>query len=102
MKTELLEPIPPGEILAEDFMTPNGISINSLARDLHVPPNRIHGIVHGTRAITADTALRLEAYFGVLAETWLSLQTEYDLRCLRRSAGESIASKVRKRDIAAA
>ena len=60
MVTELLDPIPPGEILYEEFMRPLGISINALARDLHVPPNRIREIVHGKRAITADTALRLE------------------------------------------
>ena len=58
-KPQLLSPIHPGEILFEDFMKPMGISINGLARDLHVPPNRIHSIVHGTRAITAHTALRL-------------------------------------------
>ena len=64
-KTKLLDPIHPGEILTEEFMKPLGISINRLSRDLHVPPNRIHSIVHGNRAITADTALRLGTYFGV-------------------------------------
>ena len=54
--TRQLDPIHPGEILAEDFMRPFGISINRLSRDLNVPLNRLHGIVHGTRAITADTA----------------------------------------------
>jgi addiction module HigA family antidote len=57
--TKMLEPIPPGELLMEEFMRPLGISINALARDLAVPPNRISGIVNGTRAITADMALRL-------------------------------------------
>src|SRR5450755_1981580 len=92
-----LEPIHPGEILAEDFMKPLSISINRLARDLHVPPNRIHSIVHGTRAITADTALRLSIYFGVTPETWLNLQSEFDLRVARRTAGGEIAKTVRKR-----
>lgn len=96
----LLDPIHPGEILNEDFMKPLGISINRLARDLHVPPNRIHGIVKGTRAITADTALRLGAYFGVTPQTWLNLQSEYDLRIARRTAGEEIAKTVRKREAA--
>jgi antitoxin HigA-1 len=99
-KTKLLDPIHPGEILNEEFMRPLGISINHLARDLHVPPNRIHGIVHGTRAITADTALRLASYFGMAPETWLNLQSEYDLRTVRKAAGEEIARTVRKREAA--
>jgi addiction module HigA family antidote len=60
---KLLDPITPGEILREDFMEPMGISINRLSRDLAVPPNRISEIVNGKRAITADTALRLQSYF---------------------------------------
>jgi antitoxin HigA-1 len=99
-RTKLLDLIHPGEILTEDFMKPLGLSINRLSRDLHVPPNRIHGIVHGTRTITADTALRLGIYFGVTPETWLNLQSEYDLRIARRTAGEEIAKTVRKRDAA--
>jgi len=99
-KMKLLDPIHPGEILSEEFMKPLGISINRLSRDLHVPPNRVHGIVHGTRAITADTALRLGTYFGVPPETWLNLQSEYDLRIARRIAGEQIAKTVRKREAA--
>ncbi len=99
-KTKLLEPIHPGEILAEEFMKPLGISINRLSRDLNVPPNRIHGIVHGRRAITADTALRLATYFGTTPETWLNLQSGYDLRIARRNSGEEIARTVRKRDAA--
>ncbi len=99
-KIKLLDPIHPGEILSEEFMKPLGISINRLSRDLHVPPNRIHGIVHGTRAITADTALRLGAYFDMTPETWLNLQTEYDLRVARRAFGEQISRIVHKRDAA--
>ena len=99
-RRKLLDPIHPGEILNEEFMKPLGISINRLSRDLHVPPNRIHGIVHGTRAITADTALRLASYFGTAPETWLNLQSEYDLRIARRTAGAEIARVVRKREAA--
>jgi antitoxin HigA-1 len=99
-KTKSLDPIHPGEILNEEFMKPLGISINRLSRDLHVPPNRIHGIVHGTRAITADTALRLASYFGMAPETWLNLQSEYDLRIVRRASGAEIARTVRKREAA--
>jgi antitoxin HigA-1 len=86
--------------LNEEFMKPLGISINGLSRDLHVPPNRIHGIVRGTRAITADTALRLARYFGTEPETWLNLQSEYELRIVRRTAGEEIARTVAKREAA--
>jgi antitoxin HigA-1 len=99
-KRKLLDPIHPGEILNEEFMTPLAISINRLARDLHVPPNRIHAIVHGTRAITAETALRLASYFGTTPETWLNLQSDYDLRIARRTAGDEIARTVRKREAA--
>jgi addiction module HigA family antidote len=68
-KQNNLDPIHPGEILREDFLEPLGISINQLSRDLSVPPNRISEIVNGKRAITADTALRLERYFGIEAQT---------------------------------
>ena len=98
--SKLLDPIHPGEILAEEFMRPLAISINRLARDLHVPPNRVHGIVHGVRAITADTALRLGVYFGTAPETWMNLQSDYDLRMARRTAGKDIAKAVRKREAA--
>ena len=96
----LLDPIHPGEILTDEFMKPLGVSINRLARDLHVPPNRIHGIVHGARSITAGTALRLGIYFGVTPDIWLNLQTEYDLRIARRKAGGEIAKTVRRREAA--
>ncbi len=95
-----LDPIHPGEILLEDFMRPMGISINQLARDLDVPPNRISGIVNGARSITADTALRLGTYFGVSAETWLGLQLDYDLRLARQRSGDQIARRIRKRPAA--
>jgi addiction module HigA family antidote len=96
----LLAPIHAGEILSEDFLKPLGISINRVARDLHVPQNRIHGIVHRTRAIAAGTALRLGAYFGMARETWLNPQSEYDLRAARRAVREEIGKTVRKREAA--
>ena len=77
--SELLEPIPPGEILLEDFLKPNGVSQEKLSRDIDVPKSRISAIVHGERSITADSALRLSTYFGNSAEFWLNLQAEYDL-----------------------
>ena len=95
MNTEqLLDPIIPGEILREDFMEPLDISINQLARDLSVPPNRISEIVNGKRAITADTALRLQRYFGVEAQFWLNLQVEYDLRMMKRKIWTDIERRI--------
>lgn len=73
-------PIHPGEVLSEDFMKPNHLSINALARYLFVPPGRVSEIVNGKRGITADTALRLSICFGNSPEVWLGLQKEYDLR----------------------
>ena len=81
-------------------MKPLGISINQLARDLDVPPNRIGAIVNGIRAITADTALRLGTYFRISPEIWLGLQTDYDLRLLRQSGGDQIISSIRTRPAA--
>jgi len=71
--------IHPGEILNEEFLSPLEISQYRLAQDIAVPPRRINEIVHGKRAISADTALRLSRYFGTSAEFWLNLQTRYDL-----------------------
>ena len=97
MAAKLLEPIPPGEILSEEFMKPMGISINALARAIGVPPNRISEIVGGKRAISADTALRLGKYFGVSPETWLGLQADYDLRLAKRTIWPKINHQVRAR-----
>jgi addiction module HigA family antidote len=91
---KLLDPITPGEILREDFMKPLEISINRLARDLSVPPNRISEIVNGKRAITADTALRLQRYFGVEAQFWLNLQNEFDLRMMKRKIWPDIERRI--------
>ena len=95
-----LDPIHPGEILLEDFMKPLGITINGLARDLQVPANRVHGVVRGARAITADTALRLAAYFRMSPATWLKLQSDYDLRVAERAVGAEIAKAVQPRPAA--
>lgn len=91
---DFLDQITPGEILREDFMGPMNISINKLSRDLVVPPNRISEIVNGKRGITADTALRLERYFGVEAQFWLNLQSEYDLRMIKRKIGNDIEQRI--------
>jgi addiction module HigA family antidote len=96
-KTPKLEPIHPGEVLLEDFMKPLGVSINQLARDILVPPNRISAIVNGTRSITADTALRLGKYFKVSPETWLNLQLDYDLRVARRDTWSAVEPRIHVR-----
>src|SRR3954468_21060658 len=85
MTRKRLSPIPPGEILYEDFMLPIDVSINGLARAIDVPPNRISAIINGKRAITADTALRLGKYFGVSPEIWLDLQSDYALRVAQQN-----------------
>ena len=74
-----LHPVHPGEVLLEEFLKPMSISQYRLAKDINVPPRRINEIVHGTRAVTADTALRLSRYFGTSERFWLNLQGRYDL-----------------------
>ena len=74
--------IHPGEILREEFLSPLALSVNALARALDVPATRLHAIVHGERAITADTAARLARHFGGDAASWLALQATYDLKTL--------------------
>jgi len=96
-RPKLLDPIPPGEILMEDFMVPLGLSINALARALAVPANRVSGIVNGTRAISADTALRLGKYFGTSPEIWLDLQSDYELRIARQTTWRQVEPKVKTR-----
>ena len=80
-----MRPVHPGEILREEFMAPLGLSANALARALHVTPARINDIARERRGITADTALRLARYFGGDAQSWLNLQTAFDLRLAEQS-----------------
>ena len=79
MATRKIAPIHPGEILFEEYMKPLGLSQYRLAKDISVSARRVNEIVHGKRAITADTALRLARYFGTSDRFWLNLQTRYDL-----------------------
>ena len=95
MAAKLLEPIPPGEVLYEEFMKPLGVSINALSREISVPPNRVSDIVNGKRSITTDTALRLGKYFGVSPEVWLGLQADYDLRIAKRTTWLKAEPRVR-------
>lgn len=75
-----MRPVHPGEVLREDFLKPMGLSANALAKHLHVPASRISDIVLERRGVTADTALRLSRAFAGDAQSWLNLQTTYDLR----------------------
>jgi addiction module HigA family antidote len=92
--SKTLDPVHPGEILAEDFMAPVGLSANQLALSLRSPANRITAIIAGKRGITADTALRLARYFGTSAEVWMGLQADYDLQMERDKHGAEIARSV--------
>jgi antitoxin HigA-1 len=85
MSRSKLKNIHPGEILLEEFLLPMGISQNKLARDIDVPPRRINEIVHGERAITADTDLRFARAFGTSEGFWLGLQADYDLEERRKN-----------------
>ncbi len=95
MRNRQLDPIPPGEILMEEFMRPLGISVTALARGIAVPANRVSQIVSGKRALSADTALRLGKYFGVSPEIWLDLQSDHELRLARRTTWRRIEAQVR-------
>jgi addiction module HigA family antidote len=89
-----IKPIHPGEILLEEFLKPMGISQYRLARDISVPPRRINEIVHGKRAITADTALRLSAYFRLSERYWMNLQSWYDLENQKDKLGDRLAREI--------
>lgn len=89
-----LAPIHPGEVLLEDFLRPLGVSQYRLAKDVCVSARRINEIVHGTRAITADTALRLARYFGTSDRFWLNLQARHDLEVERERLGERLLLEV--------
>lgn len=95
-----MRPIHPGEILREDFLNPLALSVNGLATALHVPATRLHEIVKERRAITPDTALRLARYFGGDAQSWLNLQTAYDLRRAQQSSLDAIEREVLPREAA--
>lgn len=92
---ERVPPIHPGEVLLEDFMKPLGLSQYRVAQDIGVPPLRINQIVHGKRAISADTALRLARYFGMSANVWMRLQARYDLERAEIELEERIKQEVR-------
>lgn len=95
MSKRELEPIHPGEILLKEFLKPISISQYQLAKDINVDPRRINAIVHGERAITADTALRLSRYFGTSERFWLNLQAHYDLEMQKDELGDRLKREVK-------
>ena len=83
---DLLAPVHPGEVLAEEFLAPHGLSAAALARRIGVPANRVSEIAAGRRSVTGDTALRLAAAFGTTAEFWMNLQKAWELEVARGEA----------------
>jgi antitoxin HigA-1 len=94
-----IEPIHPGEILLEEFLKPMEISQYRLAKDINVPARRINEIVLGKRAITANTALRLSAYFGLSERFWLNLQMKYNLEIQKDKLGGRLKKEIKKLEI---
>lgn len=94
MNENKMPPVSPGEILLEEFMKPMGISQYRLAKEMKVYPRKINEIVHGQRAITADTALRLARFLGTSAELWMNLQAHYDLEVAKDELEERVFQEV--------
>jgi len=99
MPAKKLATVHPGEVLLEEFLAPMEISQYRLAKDISVPPRRINEIVHGKRAVTANTALRLSRYFGTSERFWLNLQAGYDLDVERDKLGDRLQAEVLKRAV---
>ena len=95
-----MRPIHPGEILLEDYIKPMGMSVRALSIALHVPYSRMREIVDGKRGVSADTALRLERYFGSEASGWLALQATHDLRVAQKLSAQLINKEIRPIGIA--
>jgi addiction module HigA family antidote len=92
-----MRPVHPGEVLREEFLEPLGMSVNALAKELHVPTPRINDVVREKRGISADTALRLARYFGGDAQSWLNLQAMYELRVAEIGSIKKINREVKAR-----
>ena len=95
MSRRSMPPVHPGEIFQEEFLAPLGISQYRLAKETSVPPRRINEIVHRTRGISADTALRLARYFGTSERFWLNLQAHYDLEVEKDRLGKRLDREVK-------
>jgi addiction module HigA family antidote len=94
MAAKKLKPVHPGEILREEFLKPMGISQYRLAKDIGVPARRINEIVHETRAVSADTALRLSRYFRMSETFWINLQAHYDLEVQKDILGDRLEKEI--------
>lgn len=94
MAARKMSPVHPGEVLMEEFLEPMGISQYRLSKDIGVPPRRINEIVHGKRAISPDSALRLARYFGMTETFWSNLQVHYDLEVQRDLLGDRLEKEV--------
>lgn len=95
MTKKKLPPVHPGEVLLAEFLEPMGISQYRLAKDTSVPPRRINEIIHGKRAVTADTALRLGRFFGMDPKFWINLQARYDLDKAEDALAERLEKEVK-------
>jgi len=95
MSEQKLAPIHPGEILLEEFLKPMGISQYRLAKEISVSARRINEIVHGARAISPDTALRLSRYFGLSERFWMNLQAQYNLEIEKDRLKDRLEKEVR-------
>ena len=99
MRRKILPPIHPGEILMEEFLLPLGVSQYRLAMDICVPARRINEIVHGNRASSADTALRLSRYFGMSDRFWINLEARYDIEVEKDLLADRLEREVRPRAV---
>ena len=89
-----MRPVHPGEVLLEDYIKPMGMSVRAVSLALHVPYSRLREIVDGNRGVSADTALRLERYFGSDAQGWLNLQAAYDRRVAQKQSAKLISKEI--------
>jgi addiction module HigA family antidote len=94
MKKNGMRPIPPGEILNEEFLKPLGLTANALAKAIGVPANRITAILKDQRGITGDTAIRLGTFFKTSAEFWMNLQMTYDLHTAEKGLPATVRKKI--------
>jgi addiction module HigA family antidote len=94
MSGQKLLPVHPGEILNSEYLVPLGISQYRLAKEMSVPPRRINEIVHGKRAISADTALRLSRFFGTNELFWVNLQVRYDMEIEKDRLADRLEKEV--------
>ena len=95
-----MKPIHPGEVLLGEFLNPMGVSQYRLAKDTSVPARRINEIVHGTRGISADTALRLGRFFGTSAQFWMNLQAHFDIETQLDKIGNRLVKEVHAMEVA--